>query len=36
MEQYENIIQMILVNIKSYVKKSIETAAAIRFCIYKL
>ena len=36
MEQYENITQMVLVNIRSSVKMLIETAAAIRFRVYKL
>jgi len=36
MEQYENITQMVLVNIRPSVKKPIKTAAAIRFHVYKL
>ena len=36
MEQYENITQMVLVNIRPSVKKPIKTTAAIRFHVYKL
>jgi len=36
MEQYENITQMVLVNIRPSVKKPIKTAAVIRFHVYKL